>query len=150
VFIDGGRIMKLAAIAMVLSIAVTVGCAASPPASTLRIESGKTIGLRAGESALTVDSQLRIGFDTVISDSRCPKAVQCVWSGDAIARIWIQRGAGPKEFHELHSAAGRPNSAGGVRLIGLEPYPVAGTSIAKNDYVLTLTLGPDISTAPDR
>jgi hypothetical protein len=108
-----------------------------------RIEPGQSVSLKIGESAEAAGGQLRFGFERVSADSRCPKNTKCVWAGDAVVRIWLQRGAGPRESHDLHTATGGAKAAPdpGVRLLRLEPVPVAGRALEPRDYVATLTLG---------
>ncbi len=105
---------------------------------------GQDFSLRAGESAQTRDGALRIGFDGVTADSRCPKGEQCIRAGDANALVWIQQGSGPKEKRELRTA---PDAAQSVRvldhfirLVRLDPIAVTGKAIAKSEYVATLRL----------
>ena len=131
--------MRSAASAILLTLC-WAACSAAGPDQPLAIEAGKTFALRAGESAQTGDAALRIGFDSVSADSRCPKGERCVWAGDATVRIWLQRRSGAKEWLELHSANG---DGPGVRLVRLDPSPVTGKVLAQRDYVATLALSGD-------
>lgn len=97
---------------------------------------------------------MRIGFDGVSADSRCPKGVRCVWAGDATVRVWVQRGAEPKLQRELHTT---PGATQAVRLLGhelrllqLDPYPLAGQPTAAAAYRATLTLKPAPADAVER
>lgn len=124
------------------------------PTTASRIEQGQDFSLRTGESAQTRDGALRIGFDGVTADSRCPKGEQCIVAGDATARVWLQRGSGPKETRELHTATGTTQSVRVldqvVRLVRLDPFPVTGKAIPKTDYVATLRLGRNGADESDR
>ncbi|MET0519104.1 MAG: hypothetical protein ABW005_09745 [Burkholderiaceae bacterium] len=131
------------------SVAETAGPLSAPLQAPIQIERGKGFALRVGESAQSADGALRIGFDGVSADSRCPTGEQCVWAGDASVRIWLQQGAGPRERREMRVAPGAsPSSAAlpgrdlELRLLRLEPYPVSGKAVDPAAYVLTLVLAP--------
>lgn len=145
--------MKVAAVAIVASLAWS-GCSVADSSSPRYIEWGKNFSLRAGESAQVRGEALRVGFEGITADSRCPKGEQCFWAGDATARVWTQQGAGRRDLHELHTAPGAAQAAyvlgHEVRLVRLDPYPVTGKSIANGDYIATLTLSPNSTTEADR
>ena len=145
--------MRLAAATIVASLAWTA-CSMAGPARPVHIEPGKNFSLRTGESAQAHDDALRVGFEGVTADSRCPKGEQCVWAGDATARVWLQHGSGPRETRELHAAPGAAQAVRvldhELRLVRLDPYPVTGKPIAKADYVATLTLSRSSAAESDR
>lgn len=145
--------MKLAAATVVASLAWT-GCSTAGPAPPELVEPGKAFSLKTGESAQTRDGSLRVGFDGVTADSRCPKGAQCVWAGDATVRVWLQRGSGARETRELHSSASAPQMARlldhELRLVQLDPYPINGKPIVQADYVATLILSRGAAAAPER
>ena len=126
-------------------------CSMAGPAGPVAIEPGTNVSLRPGQSAQAGDTGLRIGFEAVLADSRCPKGEQCIVAGDATVRVWLQRGAGPRETRDLHTTPGTAQAANvlglELRLLRLEPYPVSGSAIAKADYVATLALGPSTAAA---
>lgn len=124
------------------------GTALSEP-PPLRLEPGRPVQLKPGESAATADGTLRVGFEAVTADSRCPKNVQCVRAGDATVRIWLQRGGAAREWRELHTSTGRTREAPdpGLRLLRLEPLPLAERVPDPRAYVATLELA---SPAPER
>jgi len=153
--------MRFAATALAVSISISVSvslswtaCSAAGPTPPAPIETAKTFSLRVGESAQARAGILRVGFEGVTADSRCPKGEHCVWAGDATARIWLQRGSGPAETRDLHTAPGAAQRASAfdheVQLVRLEPYPSAGQAVAKGDYVATLRLSRGSSAEPDR
>ena len=83
--------MRLAAATIVASL-VWTACSVADPAQPVYFELEKNFSLRAGESAQTRDGALRIGFDGVTADSRCPKGEQCVRAGEVSVRVWVQQG----------------------------------------------------------
>lgn len=129
--------MKTAALALVAGLCSTAG-----PAQPVPFDVGKAFVLKVGQTAQTRSGDWRIGFEGVTADSRCPKGVQCVWAGDAVVRIWLQRASGARELRDLHTAANAPRGPGApsVRLLRVDPLPVAGREIAREDYTATLVL----------
>lgn len=146
--------MRLAFAAIVASLLWASACSSAGTDRPLQIESRASFSLRAGESAQVRDGILRVGFEGVSADSRCPKGEQCIRAGDATVRVWLQRGSGPREPLELHAAPG-PAQALRVldqelRLLRLDPYPVTGRPVSKQDYVVTLALEPRLSSEAER
>ena len=146
--------MRLAAAALFLAWSGWTGLssAESGPSVTATFDQG--FSLRVGQSAQTSDGALRIGFDGVTADSRCAKGQQCVRAGDATVRLWVQQGQGAKQPAELRTAPRAAQALFGtghaLRLLSLEPFPVNGKSIAREDYVVTLMLSRDSQAAPER
>lgn len=46
-----------------------------------------TINLKEGQALYFKDNKTNITFKTIISDSRCPEEVNCIWAGVATAEI---------------------------------------------------------------
>ena len=116
-----------------------------PRVATSRAEVGQAFDLRVGEEATVGETGVRIRFDGVSQDSRCPTGVQCVWSGDAEVALRITTAAGPTNLVLHTNVDPRTANAGGhlIRLEGLRPYPAEGASIPRGEYIATL-----IVTAP--
>jgi hypothetical protein len=93
---------------------------------------------KPAESAPTqFDPAWRVGFEGVTTDSRCPKGAQCVWAGEATVRIRLQRGTEARLTFEL-STPPDPRQAIStqghhLRLLQLDPYPVAGKPVVLQD-----------------
>jgi hypothetical protein len=137
-----------------VTLVLFTACSASAPAAPDRGAPDAEFALRVGESTRIAGAPLVVGFDGVRADSRCPKGERCVWAGDAIVRVWLQRPGEPKTPLELHTATNaRPadTAASGLRVVRLEPVPISGKPIAPADYVVTLAIdGEPSSTAPER
>lgn len=129
-------------------------CSAAGPAAPGTIALGRDFSLRAGAAALTSDGSLRVGFDGVTSDSRCARGEQCVWAGDATVQVWLQLGSGAKVGRQLHTTPQARQTVRALchalRLVRLDPTPVAGTVIAPADYTVTLSLVRDATAEADR
>jgi hypothetical protein len=106
-------------------------------------KSGEPFELRVGRSAaLGVagrDSTIR--FVGVLEDSRCPIGVNCVWEGDAVARLELTDDAGAAAI-DLHThperEQARVHRGVRVRLVQLAPAPRADRRLDPDDYVATL------------
>ncbi len=84
--------------------------ATRPPAAVEKaVELPTQVVLAVGESADLGDGR-SLGFVKVVSDSRCPKDVQCVWAGEvklAFELIWVDG----KSAFELSSQSAKSASA---------------------------------------
>lgn len=45
------------------------------------------IYLKEGENKFFADYKMNVSFKTMLEDSRCPKDVQCIWAGNAMAEV---------------------------------------------------------------
>lgn len=57
--------------------------------SSTRVKTGSDFTLKPGQEARVDGTPLRIRFDRVSEDSRCPVGVECVWAGNAVARLSV-------------------------------------------------------------
>jgi hypothetical protein len=111
-------------------------------ASVTQAELGELFQLKAGEKVDLVTPALSIQFVDVLSDSRCPKSVQCTWSGEAIILLEIQFADEAPVQIELSSHLIDQNSAEvGDYLLEfrmLDPYPkTPEDEILIDEYVAT-------------
>jgi hypothetical protein len=97
------------------------------PAGGLREVSGRDaeLELAPGAAARLPDLGVAVRFDSVVSDSRCPADVTCVWAGDGAVQLSVTVPDGERAI-ELHTTI-EPRSAraGGVvvDLLRLTPTP---------------------------
>ena len=101
------------------------------------------VTLRAGGYTRVAGQQLGVGFTRVLSDSRCPIDVVCVWMGDGVAEIELTAGGGRTSKVELHTSL-EPRSQvwNGVRvtLLELAPAPQASQPTRPAAYSVRLQL----------
>jgi hypothetical protein len=129
-----------------LTAAVLSACGPSSgtvePAPTQYAMPGDTVELRYGATAQVGDS-LRITFQAVETDSRCPINVQCVWAGDAEIRLGIKAGAAAWQ-HVVLRANREPRSTAIagiiVELFDVAPPRVEPDSIRAADYSVRLAI----------
>jgi len=95
---------------------------------------------KIGLGSMVTSDGVKIQFEEVIEDSRCPANVQCVWAGQARVKVNISGPNMPEETLEL--IVGKKDkdvlySAEGFALkaINLAPYPDT-TSDKNKKYVL--------------
>jgi hypothetical protein len=135
------RVRWLAASAIVLTLAPVVfgqDGEKTPP------QRGEPFQLKARETRELAEPHLRVRFDTVSQDSRCPIGVQCVWAGDASVEITLEKPPAAAETRTLHTSGrfDREADYAGlvVRLVSLEPNRRDGVTIAPEDYRVTLVV----------
>ena len=114
--------------------ALLIALTAVAPAAPLEpIALGKPFALKIGASAKLVNWS--VTFVRVVSDSRCPPQVQCVWAGDAMIELRVTRDRVSRKI-TLHTSLG-PRSAIALRqrvtLVGLgaKPATVATFKVSK-------------------
>ena len=90
--------------------------------------------LKVGENIKLIPDNLKVGFDSVLSDSRCPVGVVCFWEGEANINIWLLKnrtdtihsilkirgyiGIQDSLYHKYIDTVGYR-----IKLIQLDPYP---------------------------
>jgi hypothetical protein len=128
---------------MVLAIlaGASVGCGSPADAtgdvSSSVLEAPIELMIGYGDEVAVNGTVVRLAFGQVLSDSRCPVDVQCVWAGNAEVELGIRAGMGPTMPFRLNTNL-IPRSADklGLRitLLELKPVPRAGTAIKPEDY----------------
>ena len=108
------------------------GCSSSPPtAPSEGVPLGREFALRPGESVTIQPTGLRVSFQGVVEDSRCPADAICVWAGDAVVALSV----GARDLQLRSSSA--PESVVGayrVRLERVEPYVYRDKTIPPDAY----------------
>ncbi len=122
--------------------------------STMAQDTQKPVGVNIYSSSLQKGELLNFGgksvkFLEVISDSRCPKGVTCIWEGEAKLLLGVfEDGKLLKEMIVSHSASNIPYdiplniSVEGIAysISGLElfPYPTTKDEIPEGEYFLKI------------
>ena len=142
------RVSVIAVSAIFVAVAA-IGCG-NPTVSNGAPESSflpapREVLLRYGEDIRLEGSVLRLSFNEVLEDSRCPVDVTCVWEGNGKVVIGIAAGMGPTHGLILNTSLDpRSVTWSGIRvtLLELTPTPHAGTNIPPKDYAVLLKLEP--------
>ncbi|KAF0132236.1 MAG: hypothetical protein FD155_760 [Bacteroidetes bacterium] len=61
-----------------------------------------TIDLAYRDCLNNFENQTSICFDSVLTDSRCPENVICIWAGEAIARFSLKNNQNNTTYFDLH------------------------------------------------
>ena len=130
-----GAFPSLAALLLLAS------CSTSPSAPRA-VSLDDSFTLAPGQTAQVGNTSLRVTFESVSADSRCPVDVTCVWEGDAAVIVSLPLTGGARIQHELHTSGRYPTEVDAgdyrVRLADVAPVPRSGASPAPGDYRATL------------
>ena len=124
--------------------ASSIGDAPTSPTPGLNEE----FTLGPGQTVTVNGTNVRLTFDRVREDSRCPTDVSCVWEGDAVVVLKVKAEA-EEVTREVHTQGGGSRSrqapAGDyvVTLVRLEPAPRSTAPIEASAYRATLRVGRD-------
>ncbi|MBI1307538.1 MAG: hypothetical protein GC181_13130 [Bacteroidetes bacterium] len=93
------------------------------------------LNLNYGERRIVAEN-VYISFDSVITDSRCPKNVLCVWEGELKASVSLFENSHQHRFIYSSQDPSKVFSAGNYyfSVDSITPYPIHGKEIAKGDY----------------
>ncbi len=103
---------------------------------------GRPFDLRVGESAV-VPGGLRVAFDRVVSDSRCPIDAICVWAGEAVLALKLSRGADAPVEREVRADSASPEVSHldyRIKAIAFTPYPRSDRKTPLEEFVATFTV----------
>ncbi len=99
--------------------------------------------IRVGQWVTIEGERLRVTFDRVSEDSRCPEGVQCVWAGNAKVVLRLSKSRKRSSTMTLNTGTDPKQAAYRgyeVRLVKLDPYPSEKRRIRKRDYVATVVV----------
>lgn len=108
-------------------------------------ELDQPFSLQIGEQKVATGApKMIVQFTQVTEDSRCPKGVNCIWEGEAIAELVL--GKTGADTLALTYLPGREEAAVGrasgysFKLLEVNPYPEKGKSIPKESYQILLEI----------
>ena len=144
--------MKAPTIAGCIGLGVLgVGCARHPEAASdgplVIAFADQPFALGYGREAQIAGGALRVRFEDVTEDSRCPGGrVQCVWAGNARIILRVSSTSGSQlDTLSLTLEPHRSRFAGhSIAFEGLAPAPTPDSHPSKEQYVATLR----VSAAP--
>lgn len=124
---------------------LTAFCAKAQSTDSLSVKSPVIVcKVKFGESIVFEDYTVK--FAEVLSDSRCPENVTCVWAGEAEIRLEIHKNGEGIENKTLVFSPGRDPATlfslknRVVKVYGLGPYPIDKPILDNEKYVLKLVL----------
>jgi hypothetical protein len=104
------------------------------------VEMGGPFTLKVAEQVALRGTTLVVGFERVLSDSRCPEGVQCVTAGDVVVSLWVQESDRKKTKLELR-AEESPSvtyQRRVIRLLDVQPRPRENRKLSPRDYLVRL------------
>lgn len=132
----------IAGLVSILSISLlSMGC--SGETGLIKANLGQEFSLSIGQEAIITGEDLRVRFEDVLEDSRCPINVTCIWEGRAscLVRFTYEGVAHPVVLSEPGLSENAQNVFDDYTVIlHLKPYPGEVKSISKTDYRLQLTI----------
>ena len=130
-----------AAFPVVVLFASAGGADSAPQGPTGSAGLDRPFTLKAGTSVSLEAERLTVAFDRLLSDSRCPKGVNCIVAGEAVVRISLSKAGSAREGRDLQTTADGAEATYGayrIKLVAVDPYPIADRQTAPKDYVVTL------------
>jgi len=113
------------------------------PEPIIVVELGIPFRLQYGHSA-RFDGENLLKFQDVISDSRCPTDIVCVWEGEVEVQLEYINSEGNATRFSLSSVNNMDEQVGNYLFVMdnavLPPQGRSDTTIDKEDYVITLTI----------
>jgi hypothetical protein len=114
-----------------------LACADGPTASA-DVALGVEFALAPGKAALAGDDGLRVSFESVTEDSRCPMDAICIQAGRVVVAVSASRGqAWP---FSLSPGDAVVTDRYRLRLVRVEPYPSAAEPIPASAYRATFVV----------
>lgn len=120
---------------------LAAGCTGKP--AGIEADLGDEFSLPIGQEASITGENLRISFDDVTEDSRCPLNVTCVWEGRA--SMAVQLTYNDKVDNIVLTEPGLSDHAAEMFrdyeiTFHLKPYPGEVDNMSREDYYLQLTV----------
>jgi hypothetical protein len=124
--------MRLQTFAVFTAFMAVAACSSASPGPTGPVvysiaDTTDSLRVRVGQTVIV--EGLRVRFDAVDSDSRCPSDAVCVWEGDAVTSFIVEQNCEcrtPAFELKLHTTLEpKSGTAYGIRveLLRLMPYP---------------------------
>jgi hypothetical protein len=135
-------VVRLVAPALAAIVITTTIQGQGGPAGSSKL--GEPFVMKLNDTSRLADENFSVRLDAVTEDSRCPVDVQCVWAGDALVELRVEKPPAAADARTLHA-----NERGGrqavyeglaIRLLDLKPQRKEGTTIAPEDYRVTLVV----------
>ncbi len=127
-------------------IAALCSCAANNATVKSAPVNDAAFSLKVHETkTISGSGDMYIRFDSVLSDSRCPKNVQCVWQGVATAQLLIGNKTEQQSFNLSTAAVQKyikDTIVMGYRIevANLLPYPDKDIPFTNQDYIISLKI----------
>jgi hypothetical protein len=135
-------VKKLILLAVLLAVAALplAGCVTD---TTIEAALGETFDVPIHQDAVLPAENLRLTFQEVREDSRCPRSVECVTAGQAVYTIRFTQGSVGAAVTFVELGGGGQAEASFLDYVvsaNLQPYPEQPGDIPPEDYAVRLTI----------
>lgn len=126
-------------LAVVLCLLAAPACLFENPAAPGQDVNAEIV-IPVGQTVSVPGSSIRVYFEKVVGDSRCPADAVCIQGGDAIVRIAVSSGSRSAQGYDLHTGDMKPVQHDDltIALVQLQPYPFSSRPIDPGEYRVTL------------
>lgn len=135
--------LKYFLFAQVLSLITFSACDFISPVD-VPIRETDSIFINVNEMLTLENVDLKLTFDSVLSDSRCPLGVQCVWEGNAEVQFDVNIENSVQHIIKLNTNPTYRQDTViqgfSIRLQELKPYPVYNEELKYSDYKAKLLI----------
>jgi hypothetical protein len=102
----------------------------------------KSFDINYGDSYINSSHGLKIEFEDVANDSRCPKDARCIWAGNAELKFRFSSDTANEKFGLNTNIDPKDYQKFGyiITLIKLSPPKSTANPIEKEDYTATLVI----------
>lgn len=104
---------------------------------------GEPFTVREKQSVVVGSEKVRVTFERVVSDSRCPVDVQCIQAGEATIALAVQPPGGARTTLTLSTRGDQSTGTVGawhVALTALVPVPRVKAPSTREPYTATLVV----------
>jgi hypothetical protein len=123
---------------MLILLAASLAACSQDAPSQARAPLPATLVLEPGIAVSVAGTDLQLRFIEIVSDSRCPRGVTCVWAGEVRVRLSVRSGNTPASQHEVIAGNALPVGAYLIAVEKVEPEPVEDRKISPRDYRVTV------------
>jgi hypothetical protein len=129
-------------IGLITLLALLTPACSSGTTSEIKAVIDEEFRLPIGETVVITGEGLRVKFEAVTADSRCPQGVTCIWAGEAKCQtaITLNKITDPLVFTVSGGSPSQTTFKGYTFSFNLEPYPKAQQTIDKNSYILIMKI----------
>lgn len=129
---------------VILCTVLLVACGGGDDAvASIKVPLGGEMKLAVGQVGEVSTEGVTLQFKDVSEDSRCPLNALCIQAGKATIHVAVAKSGVGSQTVSLTVGTGEGYSLFAdykIRLVALDPYPVAGQPVVPGNYVATLVV----------
>jgi len=141
-----GKTSKTAKTLIVFLVAILLVACILEPEEESYLDIDEIVELKLGERKIGQPSGLEVGFEKLISDSRCPIGILCFWQGMAEIQISLKIPDKTRYYFTLDSYNHTTVDTLGLHMefLQLDPYPIFSEEYDTLKLVVTLKISRPI------